>query len=160
MNASTTIGSFITLAQSPPTLPGAPAGTPASTGTATTGTAPATGAGPATQGDPMSMIWIFGLVMVAMIVFTSFSGRKQKKQREQLLAGVKRGDRVVTTSGIVGTIADLYDTEMVLRVDEASNTRIRFQRSALQNILREGKDGGASGSLESKPKAEPVGAAN
>jgi preprotein translocase subunit YajC len=105
------------------------------------------------------MFLILLVIMVVMIVFTSFAGRKQKKQREMLLSGVKRGDRVVTTAGVIGTVAELYDTEMVLRVDEASNTRIRFQRSALSNILREGKDG-AAGAVEGKPKGEPVGAGN
>jgi preprotein translocase subunit YajC len=56
--------------------------------------------------------------------------------------------------GIIGTVVDLTSTEMVLRVDESSNTRIRFARSAVQQVLREGK--AASADVELKPGAEPA----
>jgi len=85
---------------------------------------------------------------------TSMSGRKQKKQREQMLGSLKRNDKVLTSSGIIGTVADLTDHEMVLRVDEASNTRIRFARSAVQQILRDAKESGRTADVEVKPKLE------
>jgi hypothetical protein len=43
---------------------------------------------------------------------------------------------------------------MVLRVDEASNTRIRFARSAVQQILRDAKESGRTADVEVKPKLE------
>jgi preprotein translocase subunit YajC len=103
--------------------------------------------------DPMMIVLLF---MIVLFVFMGLSGRKQRKQREAILASVKRNDRVTTTSGIVGTVVELYDNEIVLRVDEASNTRIRFRRAAIESVQREGGTGGqgASGQVESKPKAE------
>src|SRR6185369_10642252 len=100
----------------------------------------ATGGQPAS--NPMGMLWIFALGMLVIVLMSTMTGRKQKKQREQMLTGLKRNDKVLTTAGIVGTVVDLYDNEFVLRVDEASNTRIRFARSAVQQILRDGKEGG------------------
>lgn len=105
-------------------------------------------------GFPGGFLWILILGMVLMLVMTSRTGRKQKKEREAMLASLKRNDRVQTVGGIVGSIVELTDSEMVLRVDEASNTRIRFARSATQQIVREGKDGGRAGDLEAKPKSE------
>jgi hypothetical protein len=48
----------------------------------------------------------------------------------------------------------------VIRVDEASNTRIRFARTAIQGVLREGKPGssgggGSGGGSEVEPKLKP-----
>jgi preprotein translocase subunit YajC len=82
---------------------------------------------------------------------TTMAGRKEKKKRAQMLSGVKRGDRVQTIGGEIGSIVELSDTEMVLRVDEASNTRIRFARSALQQVLREGK-----AAEDAKARTEPT----
>ena len=50
------------------------------------------------------------------------------------------------------SVADLNDTEMTLRVDEASNTRIRFARSAVQQVVREGEAGRTE--VEVKPKSQ------
>lgn len=121
-----------------PALPGAPANPAAG--------APGTTARP--PGGGFDMLLVMMLVLVAMVVFTSFAGRKQRKAREAMIAGLKRNDRVVTTGGVIGTVVELYDQEMVLRVDEQSNTRIRFRRGVVDHVLR---DGGQSGSVEAKP---------
>lgn len=146
-------------AQPAPSVPGAVTAGPAESGaggtTATQGTptAPAGGPAPGPAGFPPIM-WILILGMGVMVLMTSMTGKKQKKQREALLSGLKRNDRVQTVGGIIGTVVDLTSTEMVLRVDESSNTRIRFARSAVQQVLREGK--AASADVELKPGAEPA----
>lgn len=135
-----------TLAQVPGSTP---AGTTAPAAPGPAGTPPPGAAG----GGQMLIIMM--LVLVAMIVFTSLAGRKQRKLRQQMLASIKRGDRIVTTGGVIGTITDLTDSEMTLRVDEASNTKIRFRRAAIESVVREGKDTGST--VESKPEGKPEG---
>jgi preprotein translocase subunit YajC len=92
------------------------------------------------------------VLVVVMILMTSMGGRKQRKQRNAMLAGLKRGDRVLTSGGVIGTVVDLSDQEMTLRVDESSNTRIRFARSFVQNIMREGREAGRP-EVEVKPES-------
>lgn len=62
---------------------------------------------------------------------------RERRQREQLLANLKRNDRVVTYSGIIGTITGFSDDnkEVTLRVDD--NVKLRFLRSAIQGPLAE-----------------------
>lgn len=91
------------------------------------------------------------VVMVVLVLMTSLGGRKEKKKRAELLASVSRNDRVQTVGGIIGTVVELTDTEMVLRVDEAANTRIRFARSAIQQVLRSSRDKGNGTDVEVKP---------
>lgn len=62
-----------------------------------------------------------------------WQGRKQSKQREALLNSAKKHDKVVTTSGIIGTIIELNEQEMVLQVE---NGKIRFSRSALASVMK------------------------
>jgi preprotein translocase subunit YajC len=108
-------------------------------------------------GNPFSFMWILIAALLFMMLMTTMSGRKQKKQREQMLSGLKRNDKVLTTGGIVGNIAEIHDQEVVVRVDEVSNTRIRFAKAAIQQVLREGKDG-QKNDVEVKPAHEKVGA--
>jgi preprotein translocase subunit YajC len=131
---------------------GAAGGTLVTPGTGTSGS----GQGSTGTSNPMGpFLWILMIGLAVMIFTTSRAGRKQKKEREALLASVKRNDRVQTVGGIIGSVIELTDTEMVLRVDESSNTRIRFSRSALQQVLRESKEPGRA-DVELKPKNEPA----
>lgn len=153
--ASFTSAALLAQATQPP-VPGAHATEGTGNTQAVQGAPPATGpsGGGTPTGNPFGSMWILLLGMIVlMFVMTSMSGKKQEKQRKALLAAAKRNDRVQTVGGIIGTIIDLTDTEMVLRVDEPSNTRIRFARSALQQVLREGKEP-ARTELEAKSRSE------
>ncbi len=83
---------------------------------------------------------IFGLLL-AFAVFYYFIFRAQRRERrkhDQMLSALKRNDRVQTIGGIIGTVVDVRDHEVVLKVDENSNVKIRFNRAAIKDVLREG----------------------
>jgi preprotein translocase subunit YajC len=133
-----------------PAATAAPTG--ATTGTGTTQTA--TGTAPTSTG-PAPSIWSSPLipmlgVMAVFMLLMWWQGRKQSKQRETLLNSVKKHDKVATTSGIIGTVVELNDQEMVLAVE---NGKIRFSRSALATVLKsEGKtDPKSDAKIEAKP---------
>ena len=69
---------------------------------------------------------------------------RERKQREQQLSQLKRNDRVVTYSGIIGTITGFSDDnkEVTLRVDD--NVKLRFLRSAIQGPLADASAGDAN----------------
>lgn len=83
------------------------------------------------------------LVMLAFLVMSIFSQRKEKKRRQQMLDDLKKNDKVVTIGGIVGTIVELRDNEVILKVDESSNTRMHFTRNAIQGPVSESNDDAA-----------------
>lgn len=60
---------------------------------------------------------------------------KERKQREAQLKSLKKHDKVVTNAGIHGTVVALEEDVVTLRVDEKSNVRIRFSRSAIWQVL-------------------------
>ncbi|OLC92950.1 MAG: preprotein translocase subunit YajC [Candidatus Rokubacteria bacterium 13_1_40CM_3_69_38] len=59
--------------------------------------------------------------------------QKQKREREQMLAALKRGDRVVTSGGLHGTVTSLDEHKVVLRV--ADQVRLEFDRGAVGRVL-------------------------
>jgi preprotein translocase subunit YajC len=147
----------LTLAQSGEA--GAPvAGGPAATGTTQQpsggGPGPTSGGNPA-PGSALTFMWPIIAVFVVFMLMSSMAQRKDKRKRAELMSGIKRGDRVQTVGGIIGTVSDLSNDELTLKVDDQSNTRIRFARSAVQQVLesRSGS-GSAAAVVENKPKGQ------
>lgn len=92
------------------------------------GTSPAPSAGP-------NMFVLLGGVLLIFYFLAWRPQAKERKKREGMLASMKKGDRVMTSSGIHGTVAALSEKDVTIKVDEKTGTRIRFARSAVQNIL-------------------------
>lgn len=102
-------------------------------------TAPATGTGTegaATGSNPMSTVMQF-LPMIAIFAIFYFvligPERKNRKKREAMLAEMKKGDKVMTSAGMYGTIVAIQDKVITLQLDEG--VRVRFSRQAIQEVL-------------------------
>ena len=77
------------------------------------------------------------LVLLLVVFFFLMSGskRKQEKQRQQMLKELQRGVRIQTIGGIIGTVVEARDNEVVVKVDESNNTKVKFARSAIHKVL-------------------------
>jgi preprotein translocase subunit YajC len=64
--------------------------------------------------------------------------QKQRRERETLLQAIKKGDRVVTTSGLFGTVVGLSDQTVTLKV--ADQVKLDFERSAIGRIVTSAKE--------------------
>lgn len=87
--------------------------------------------------DNMFIPILLGLVVLYFFVFRSKRG--EEKKRQQMLDGLKRGDRIQTIGGVLGTVMEAKDTEVVVKVDESTNTKMRFTRSAIHRVIQEEK---------------------
>jgi preprotein translocase subunit YajC len=132
-------------------------GTPPAGEVQSTTTTPGTTTPPGSPGGSPSTNPFGGMfvplivVMVVLVLMTTMGGRKEKKKRAELLASVAKNDQVQTVGGVIGTVIELNEATMVLRVDEASNTRVRFARSAIQQVLRSSRDKPDGTDVEVKP---------
>lgn len=84
---------------------------------------------------------LMGAIMV--FLFTSQS-RKAKKQFAELMAKMKTGDRVVTTSGIFGVVVSIKEQSVVLR---SVDTKLEVTKSTIAQITE-------ASSEKSDPKSE------
>lgn len=112
-----------------------------------------------TTGSPAgagSNMLIFGVLIFFgfLIISQMMQARKDKKRKADLLGSLARHDRVQTVGGIIGTVAEISDDEITLRVDESTNSRVRVTRSSVQQILKKGR--GSSIETEAKPEVETV----
>ncbi len=92
-------------------------------------------------GGGMQLFFIMFGVLALMIFMQMSAGRKEKKRRAAMMASLGRHDRVQMMGGIIGTVMEVHDDEVVIKVDEATNTRIRFARTSVQTILKKASDG-------------------
>jgi preprotein translocase subunit YajC len=75
------------------------------------------------------------LCFVVLYVFMIRSKKTQENKRKSMLDTLKKGDRIQTIGGILGTVIESRDDEVLVKVDESSNTKIRFARSAIHKVL-------------------------
>ncbi len=87
------------------------------------------------SGAPM---WIGILLMIAVFYFVLFRGNPRgRKQREQMMANLKRNDRVMTIGGILGTVVAVKDKEVVVKVDETTNAKMTFIKDAIRTVVQD-----------------------
>jgi preprotein translocase subunit YajC len=106
----------------------------------TTTTSPVAPASPAAPPVPpvLQMIQNFLPFILIGIVFYFLvigSKRKQDRQRRDMLDQLKKGDRIQTIGGILGTVVEVRENEVVVKVDETANTKLRFTRSAIHRVV-------------------------
>ena len=75
--------------------------------------------------------YIIPIVMIFLVVMMFSAPRKQKKERKKLEQSLEKNDRILTIGGIYGTIVDIKDDEVTVKVDESNNTKIKMTRSAI-----------------------------
>ena len=78
---------------------------------------------------------IFGVLIIYIMMI--LPKRKQDRQRQQMLENMKRGDEVQTIGGIIGKVVDAKPDRVLVKVDESSNTKIWFNRTAISRVVEE-----------------------
>jgi preprotein translocase subunit YajC len=93
----------------------------------------------APQGGPPGWVtWMpFILLIVIFYVFLIRGRQRDQKKRKEMLAQIKKNDRVMTIGGLIGTVVTVKPDEVVLKVDEAANVKMTFTRGSIQKVVSE-----------------------
>ena len=101
------------------------------------------------------MVQLLPLILI-FVVFYFFLIRPQQqraKQHKATLESLRRGDRVVTGGGIIGTVAKVVgDSEVA--VDIAENVRVRVMRSTITQVLAKTEPAGKGKEKEAEAAGE------
>ena len=81
----------------------------------------------------------FILIIVVMYLFLFRGPRKKQAQHKQMVQGLQKNDRIRTIGGIIGTVVDVKDDEITLKIDESNNTKIKIVSSAIGKNLSQEK---------------------
>ena len=83
-------------------------------------------------GSPIiMMVLIFGVMWLFFIRPQS----KERKKMEEMRKALKKGDKVITTAGIIGTITTIEDNSNIITVRTGSTTFIDFDKSAIVRVM-------------------------
>jgi preprotein translocase subunit YajC len=95
------------------------------------------GNGEASPLGGLGMFLPFVLILVVMWFVMMRPQQKQEKRRREMLAQMKKNDRVVTLGGIHGIVYSVDEAEVVLKVDERNDVRLRMAKNAIARVLTE-----------------------
>lgn len=84
-------------------------------------------------GSLISTLIMFGAIFLIFYFMIIRPQQKRAKEREKMLSAMDKGDKVVTSGGLHGTIAGLDDKTVLLQV--ADNVKMKFERSAIASIV-------------------------
>lgn len=101
-----------------------------------------------------SLIGLLWPILAIVFLFWLLLIRPQQKERAkiaQMLANLKKNDRVITIGGIYGVVTNIRREadEVTLKVDDSSNVRIKVSLGAIARVLGEESEGGESGEKKS-----------
>ena len=88
------------------------------------------GDGGAGGGGLFTIVW-FALIFVVMYLLLIRPQRKKQKEHEQLLKDLKKGDRVITSSGMFGVIFAIDDEHGRVVLKFGENVKMEFLKSSI-----------------------------
>ena len=94
------------------------------------GTGTATGAEGAAQGGLMGMFFPLIIFILIFYFFIIRPQKKRDKQHNNMIAGINRGDQIVTIGGFLGTVREVRDD--TFQIEIAEGVRVRILKSAVQ----------------------------
>ncbi|HEX4365843.1 MAG TPA: preprotein translocase subunit YajC [Rhodopila sp.] len=113
-------------------------------------------AGGTSTGDMLTQFFPFILIIGIFYVLMIRPQQQKQKALQKQLSDLKRGDNVITSGGIIGTIARVVNDDEVL-LDIAEGTRVRVVRSTITGITGKGEPRtdvkSTSDNAEDKPAA-------
>jgi len=98
---------------------------------------------PTPGGSPIEGLVSFVPLLVMFVIFYLLLIRPQQKRQKEvrdMINNLKKGDRVITTGGLYGTIVGLNDSYVQLKI--ADQVKVKISRSAIAGLQNETSDNG------------------
>ena len=95
---------------------------------------------PGTQGPQRKMNSNFTFILLGLMFvifyFMIFRGPKKKQQQQKkMIQSLEKNARVQTIGGILGTVLEVGENELTLKIDETNNTKIKVLPSAISRVI-------------------------
>jgi preprotein translocase subunit YajC len=83
------------------------------------------------SGGIINLVFL-GAIFLVFYLFIIRPQSKRQKEIKQMVEEMKKGDKIVTSSGIIGILDKIEETEVLVDVD--SGTKIRMLKSAITDV--------------------------
>lgn len=93
-----------------------------------------TPAPPGGGGIPQLLVMV-GFMFAIFYFIVIRPQRARERKRLEMLSKIKKNDHVLTSGGIYGTVMNVKDDEVSLRIDDGNNVRVRVTRSSIVGVV-------------------------
>ena len=106
-------------------------------------------------GPDMSFFLVMGVIFLIFYVIVMRPQQRRQREHEAALKAVGKGDRVITTGGLHGRVAEAADDVLTLEIARVKGERVRVevQRARIESIIKADDKGSSSkdgGKLDAK----------
>lgn len=109
----------------------------------------------ASSGGSMATTLVtFGLIILIFYFLIIRPQKKRDKEAKDMLAAIKKGDKIVTIGGIRGTVAVVKESTVIVKVDD--NTRIEFSKNAISQVLNKKEEDKPAAATKKGKKTEQI----
>ncbi len=89
-------------------------------------------------GSMMTTLIMFGAIFFIFYFMIIRPQQKRQKERQKLLSGVQKGDKIVTIGGVYGTVVGVEEKTILVQI--ADNVKVKYDKSAVSSIIRDGQE--------------------
>lgn len=86
--------------------------------------------------NPMAMFLPLILIFVVFYFFIIRPQKKKETERKQMIAAVRKGDKIITLGGVHGAVTQVDDTSVLVQAD--TNVKLRVEKSAIASVDTKG----------------------
>ena len=84
-----------------------------------------------------STLIMFGLIFVIFYFMIVRPQQKRQKERQRMLDGLKKGDKILTAGGIHGTIMGIEEKTVLVQI--ADGIKVKVDRGSVSTVVKEGE---------------------
>jgi len=81
----------------------------------------------------ISSLLPFVLIILVFYFLILRPQQRKQKEREKLLSGVQKGDKVITSGGIHGTVEGIEDNTILVKISD--NVKVKMEKGAISTIV-------------------------
>jgi preprotein translocase subunit YajC len=85
------------------------------------------------KGSPLQFPIMMAILFAIMYFMMIRPQKRRDKERKEMIANVKTGDRVLLTSGILGRVSNVNETSLIIQI--AEKTKIEVVKAAISQVL-------------------------
>jgi preprotein translocase subunit YajC len=85
-------------------------------------------------GGMISTLIMFGAIFAIFYFMIIRPQQKRAKEREKMLSAIQKGDKIITSAGMHGTIVGIEEKTYLIQVSD--NVKIKFEKSAVASVVK------------------------
>jgi len=95
------------------------------------------GSGQGAQGgNPIAALLPFFAIIIIMYLLMILPQQRRQKEHRKMLDNLQKGDKVVTSGGVFGTVSGIKEKEKTVLLKVSENTKIEILRSSIAQVLK------------------------